>query len=394
MALDRNSDRIITKASRKAGENMFLAEVSKDNIVKAVSGLDVKDSEVVMILIGEDSIPDIEGLICDLNEKRIHFFGGIFPGVIHGESKSTKGAIIRTMPGIKKPAVVSIKEPDCIKIPDFTESLNLKSDKKYTAIILIDGMAPNIGLFLSEMLNKFGNSVNYFGGGAGYKSMKKDLCLFSSDGFFNNAAIVVLVKLEGSPGARHGWKKMMGPLVATRTDRNLISEFNWEKAFEVYREAVERDSGRKFSECDFYDIAKEYPLGLFREGCENIGRATVALTADGDIVCGGEVQGNAVVDILGGSKNSLIKAAQMAAEDCRAPSGRKICHCLVFDCISRALLLANEYSEELKAINRGVQHADNGEILEGALTLGEISSLGERYLEYLNLTTVVMVLYE
>lgn len=373
---------------------MFLAEVNRENIVKAVSLLDVKDDEVVMILIGEDGIPDIEGLTSDLNEKGICFFGGIFPGVIHGESKFTEGAIIRKMPGIVKPAVVYIKEPDSIKIPDFTGFHYMDSGAKYTAIILVDGMAPNIGLFLSEMLNKLGDSVNYFGGGAGYLSMKKDLCLFSSEGFFNNAAIVALVKLESCLGVRHGWKKMMGPLVATRTDRNLISEFNWENAFEVYREAVERDSGRLFSENDFYDIAKEYPLGLFREGCENIGRATVALTADGDIVCGGEVRGNAVVDILGGNKESLIRAAQMAAEDCRVPSGRSICHCLVSDCISRALLLGNEYPEELKAISRGARSADNREIPEGALTLGEISSLGERYLEYLNLTTVVMVLYE
>ncbi len=370
---------------------MFLAEVNRENIIKTVSRLDVKDNEVVMILIGEDSIPDIDGLISDLNENEICFFGGIFPGLIHGEVKSTEGAIILKMPGIEKPAVVSIKDPDCIRIPDFTELLSLESDQKYTAIILIDGMAPNKGLFLSEMLNKLGNSVNYFGGGSGYLSMKKDLCLFSSEGFINDAAIVFLVKLESCLGVRHGWKRMMGPLVATRTDRNLISEFNWENAFDVYRKAVEKDSGREFSESNFYDLAKEYPLGLFREGCENIGRATVALTADGDIVCGGEVHGNAVVDILGGKKESLIKAAQMAAEDCRVPEGRRICHCLVADCISRALLLENEYPEELKAISRGLQPAD---VPEGALTLGEISSLGEQYLEYLNLTTVVMVMYE
>ncbi len=373
---------------------MFLAEANRENIVKTVSGLDVKDNEVVMILIGEDSVPDIEGLICDLNEKGIFFFGGVFPGIIHGEAKSTEGAIIRKMPGIEKPVVVNIKEPDYIRIPDFTEFLKTKSDKKYTAIVLIDGMAPNKGLFLSDMLNRLGNSVNYFGGGAGYQSMKKDLCLFSSEGFFNDAAIVVLVKLESSLGVRHGWKKMMGPLVATRTDRNVISEFNWENAFEVYREEVERDSGRKFSEGNFYDLAKEYPLGLFSEGCENIGRATVALTANGDIVCGGEVHGNAVVNILGGNRKSLIKAAQMAAEDCRIPEGRRISHCLVADCISRALLLENDYPEELKAISRGIQPADSEEIPEGVLTLGEISSFGERYLEYLNLTAVVTVLYE
>ena len=370
---------------------MFLAEVNRENIVKTVSLLDAANNEVVMILIGEDSIPDIDGMICDLNEKGICFFGGIFPGLIHGESKSTDGAIISKMPGIEKPAVVSIKEPNLIKIPDFIELLSFESDKKHTAIILIDGMAPNIGLFLSEMLNRLGNSVNYFGGGAGYQSMKKDRCLFSSEGFVNDAAIVFLVKLKSCLGVRHGWKRMMGPLVATRTDRNVISEFNWENAFEVYREAVERDSGRKFSGNDFYDIAKEYPLGLFREGCENIGRATVALTDDGNIVCGGEVHSNAVVDILGGKKESLINAAQMAAEDCRVPEGSRISHCLVADCISRALLLENEYPEELKAISRGIQPAD---VPEGALTLGEISSIGEQYLEYLNLTTVVMVMYE
>ena len=84
----------------------------------------------------------------------------------------------------------------------------------------------------------------------------------------------------------------------------------------------------------------------------------------------------------------------MAAEDCRVPEGRRICHCLIFDCISRALLLDDEYPEELKAIIRGLRSAENREIPEGVLTLGEISSLGERFLEYLNLTTVVMALYE
>ena len=370
---------------------MFLPEVNRENIVNTVSRLDVKNNEVVMILIGEDCIPDINGMICDLNEKSICFFGGIFPGLIHGEVKSTEGAIICKMPGIGEPSIVSIKDPDRIQIPEFTELLSLESNIKYTAIILIDGMAPNKGLFLSEMLNRLGDSVNYFGGGAGFQNMKKDQCLFSSEGFIDDAAIVFLAKLESCLGVRHGWKRMMGPLVATRTDRNVICEFNWENAFEVYREAVEKDSGRKFSKSNFYDIAKEYPLGLFREGCENIGRATVALTDDGDIVCGGEVHGNAVVDILGGNRESLIRAAQMAAEDCRVPEGRRISHCLVSDCISRALLLENEYPEELKAISRGIQPAG---VPEGALTLGEISSFGERYLEYLNLTTVVMVMYE
>lgn len=373
---------------------MFFAEANRENIVGTVSQLDVKKDEVVMILLGEENIPDIDGMISDLNEMGIHFFGGIFPGLIHGESEHSKGAVIRKMPGILEPVAINIKNPDHIEIPDFTELLNSESRKKHTAIILIDGMAPNIGLFLSEMLNRLGNSVNYFGAGAGYRNMKKDLCLFSSEGFVNNSAIVVLVKLESCLGVRHGWKKIMGPLVATRTDRNVINEFNWENAFEVYREAVEKDSGKKFSENNFYDIAKEYPLGLFREGSEDIGRATVALTPDGAIVCGGEVHNNAVVYILGEKKESLIKSAQMAAEDCRIPEDRRICLCIVADCISRALLLESRFPEELKAISRGIQPACSDEIPEGILTLGEISSLGERYLEYLNLTTVVAVMYE
>lgn len=373
---------------------MFLTEANRENIVGAVSRLDAKDNEVVMILLGEKNIPDINGMISDLNEMGIHFFGGIFPGLIHGKSEHSKGAVIRKMPGIEKPAVINIENSDRIGIPDFTELLNSESGRKYTAIILLDGMAPNIGLFLSEMLNRLGNSVNYFGAGAGFRNMKKDLCLFSSEGFFNNAAIVVLVKLESCLGVQHGWKKIKGPLVATRTDRNVINEFNWENAFDVYREAVEKDSGRKFSEHNFYDIAREYPLGLFREGSEDTGRATVALTPDGDIVCGGEVHDNAVVYILGEKKASLIRAAQTAAEDCRIPENRRIRHCIVADCISRALLLEDEYSEELKAISRGILSTGSKEIPEGVLTLGEISSLGERYLEYLNLTTVVMVMYE
>lgn len=373
---------------------MYLAEADHNKIVSSISGMNLKNDEIVLILIGEKNTPDINRMITRLKEEKIYFIGGVFPGIIHDDKMFHEGAIIKKLPGIGKPEVIKISNPDEIRIPDFSEFKEMQDRKKYTAIVLIDGMAPNIFLFLSEMLNKLGDSVHYFGGGAGYQSMKRDSCVFTADGFIQDAAVVALVRFESTLGVRHGWEKLMGPLVVTQTDRNMICEFNWENAFEVYKEVIEREAGRTFTRNNFFDIAKGYPLGLYREGCEDIGRATVDVSDRGEIICGGEIHANAVVNILEGKKSSLISAARDAAETSCIPIGKKARHCLLADCISRSLLLENDFKEELEAIRGGIHDLAEDEVPEGILTLGEISSYGEKFLEFHNLTTVVMVMYE
>ena len=57
--------------------------------------------------------------------------------------------------------------------------------------------------------------------------------------------------------------KLGGPFIATKTNANIVEEINWKPAFEVYRELVEADSGASFDSQDFFDIAKDTPLGWY-----------------------------------------------------------------------------------------------------------------------------------
>ena len=64
----------------------------------------------------------------------------------------------------------------------------------------------------------------------------------------------------------------------------------------------------------------------------------------------------------------------------------------VADCISRSILLGDRFEEELEAIRSRFAVGLPGAPVIGALTLGEVSSVGDRYLEFLNKTCVVAAL--
>ncbi len=91
---------------------------------------------------------------------------------------------------------------------------------------------------------------------------------------------------------------------------------------------------------------------------------------------------------------ALVEAAGRAAADCLPARGKNITHCLVADCISRVLFLENKFSNELKTVKRQLMTIDQALVPVGVLTLGEISSYGEGYLEFFNKTIVVGVFYE
>lgn len=244
------------------------------------------------------------------------------------------------------------------------------------------------------MFNRLGNSVHYFGGGAGSLTLKQEPCLFTSGGFVQDAAIVAFIKLESNLGVRHGWERIMGPIVATKTRKNIIMELNWKNAFQVYRETVEGDSGKKLTTKNFFNIAKGYPFGIHKEGMEDIVRDPIAVTEKDELICVGEVPENSALSILKGKKTSLIHAASQAADDCLHIGAGTIRQSFIVDCISRVIYLEKDFAKELETVNHKIHSVDDRHTPSGILTLGEISSYGEGFLEFFNKTIVVGILYE
>ncbi|MFK7834105.1 MAG: FIST C-terminal domain-containing protein, partial [Winogradskyella sp.] len=97
---------------------------------------------------------------------------------------------------------------------------------------------------------------------------------------------------------------------------------------------------------------------------------------------------NTLVDILNGSENSLIEAAKNAALESLkfAEKPRKA---IIIDCISRILFLEDNFEKELNAITATIRDRFPDVSIGGALTLGEISSYGEGFLEFYNKTVVI-----
>jgi hypothetical protein len=148
---------------------------------------------------------------------------------------------------------------------------------------------------------------------------------------------------------------------------------------------VEHAAGRRFTDENFFELAKCYPFGINRLGGEKIVRDPIKLREDGALVCVGEVPAESFVDILTGDVPSLTNAARKAlalSEDAyRGPADQKIV--LFMDCISRVLFLGEEFEQEIEAV-----YQENVPLI-GALTLGEIANSRRDYLAFYNKTAVV-----
>jgi len=369
---------------------MYLPKASTEAILAALPRLPLLPGEALIIWLAEKNLPPVLPLIEALNQRKINFAGGIFPEVIHGKRKHEEGAVIFSLPVRGKPLLFSGLDREEIIYPDLSEY----SRDGSTALIIVDGCAPRISSFLSGLYQRLGGSVHYFGAGAGFYDLRRRPCLLIPEGFFADAAVITFITLPSILGVRHGWKKITGPLVANKTRDNVITELNWKTAFSIYRSVVESHSGRKFEGDNFYSLSLNFPFGIYKEGAEDVVREVVSFDPRGALTCGGDIPENTVLNILTARKEDIIAAARRAARDCRIPKGSQPRPCLIAECVSRSLFLDREMERELAVINQNIPCSREKIPPEGVLSLGEISSPGEGYLEFYNKTVVIGEFYE
>jgi hypothetical protein len=184
-------------------------------------------------------------------------------------------------------------------------------------------------------------------------------------------------------GVHHGWEFLEGPFVATSSEKNILKQINYENAFEFYIEAVERDSGIKFTNDNFFDLAKSYPLGIVPYSGDIIVRDPIA--KDGDsLVLVGTMPENSVIQILKGENDKLIDAAKVAASEATKGDKQKNMTIMI-DCISRVLFLEDSFVKEIDSVSEVIGETS----LIGALTLGEIANKSNKYIDFYNKTCVI-----
>ncbi|GAB4446596.1 MAG: hypothetical protein Kow0031_29250 [Anaerolineae bacterium] len=323
-----------------------------------------------------------------LQELPVPVFGGIFPELIYQQDKLTKGTIVAGLTVTPNVQVISGLSDMSVDYEAILDDKIPDLGRAKTMFVFVDGLSQRISALIDSLFNIFGLEVNYIGGGAGSLSFVQKPCLFTRQGLIQDSAVLALAELKSGVGVSHGWRTISGPFKVTEADRNIIKSLDWQPAFEVYRQVVEKASDQTFTGNNFFEIAKGFPFGINKLGAEKIVRDPIQVTPEGGLVCVGEVPPESFVDILSGNLNSLVDAAsnalflgQEAFGGDPTPQTN-----LFIDCISRVLFLEDDFSLELAAV------ASQNTPMIGALTLGEIANSGKDYLEFYNKTAVIGVL--
>ena len=311
-----------------------------------------------------------------IKESSLQCYGAIFPEIIYGKHHYKTGLI----------AVELLTQPLCIENIDDTQKLKQykkELEDKESLFVAVDGLSASIDSFLFSLFEVINEECLLFGGGAGKMTLQQENVIFTPEGIYKDAALLVDLKSKISLGVKHGWEQLKGPFVATSSNKNILEKIDYNNAFDTYKKIVEEDSGLKFTQDNFFELSKSYPLGIITLDNEVIVRDPI-MQENGSLVLVGAMPQNSVISILKGKKENLLFAARDAAkfalEEQEFPD-------LIFmvDCISRVLYLEDAFEQEIASVQEITGHIP----LLGVLSLGEIANSSKNYIDFYNKTCVV-----
>lgn len=335
----------------------------------------LNNSEKIFILIAEYTQFNFE----DFKNYNGEILGGIVPFVIYNNEFYNKGII-----------ACSLETNSELMLVEDLNYINDNSsffENRNSFFVLLDGMSPNITNFLENLFERVSSKAQIIGGGAGKITFNNDPVIFSKEKIYTNAAIIIASTKILHTKIGSGWEYLAGPFLSTISDKNIIKTLNFKKSFDVYTEVVEKDCGIKFTDDNFFDIAKSYPLGITKFDNQIIIRDLISIDEQNHMVLVSDVPQNTSINILKGEKPNLIKSSGNAVKELLAEiNSDKKQDVVLFNCIARAIYLGDSFTDELNEIK---SHMKDNTTLFGALTLGEIVNNRDEYISYYNKSCIV-----
>lgn len=305
--------------------------------------------------------------------------GAIFPQVIYGATNYNEGIVaIKIAPSTHVYFFPSIQSIDNTL---YKEHIN-------SVFTIVDGLSVHLESFLEKFFEYIPEQSKMIGGGSGKLTLKQEPVIFDGHNFHQDAALLIASSAPIGIGVEHGYESLIGPFIASQTEGHTLKKINYKNAFDVYKNAVEEYSKFRFDEHNFFDISKNFPLGIVRFAKDFIVRDPIY--TDGEAIqLVGNLDQNSVISILIADKDKLIHAAYKAACTSTHFSHNDYPQTIIVDCISRFLFLGESFHEELEAIASAYP---KGTPLWGMLSLGEIANANQDSIEFYNKTCVVRTL--
>ena len=364
---------------------MYIPFDSPDQVLAALGAAAPPDC-LWCLCVADRHAEELPQLLGRLRARDMRAVGGLFPGLITAAVRHDSGIVAFALPAGSHVADAAIGA-DGVHWRRPLPALEAAS--WCSATVLVDCIAPSISALLEELFDHCGERLSYVGAGAGYRDLRPAPAIFTEAGLAPESALVVLTAEQTAVAVRHGWRRIEGPYVASRTRGNVIQELNWEPAGSFYRNRVTAQDERYRGRPVFPDLNARYPLSIGKQGGEDVIRDPIRITDDDEIVVLSDVTENAVMYLVTASAESLVEAAGEAVLSCG--DGFEASRCFVSDCYSRALLLGDDFERELRVVSEA---ADRGVPVEGVLALGEIASDGRQKLELFNKTFAIAVVHE
>jgi hypothetical protein len=316
-------------------------------------------------------------------------FGGIYPKLIYKHQVMSIGSIII---GFQQKTEVFIvnqlsklttdkKLEQAIEEALFEQS---KPTNNGSFLIFYDALINNIEPFINCLFDCLEHHIKIIGGGAGNLEFKQKPCIFTNQGLLTDAIQLVSLENKIITSATHGWQILQGPFLVSESKEQTILSLNYSPAFDIYKEAIENVSDYTFNDDNFFNIAKNFPLGIEDINNQLVVRDPI-VTHDGHIQCVGSIPVNSMVYLLKGSIDTLIASAKQAAITATKNVDDDFSSTMVFDCISRVLYMEDEFCQELEVIAEQC----SAQTFFGVLSLGEIANSQSGAIKLLNKSTVI-----
>lgn len=261
--------------------------------------------------------------------------------------------------------------------------LGFKNIRRDVSVIFSDGLINSGSDLISGLQERLGISFPLVGASASDNLAFKKTSVYFKNEALSDAACGIMLggKLNFGLGAKHGWKCLGKPHIVTRSAGNVVNEIDDAPAVRIYEDYFARNKAELKKELKRISIL--YPIGMHLAGeDEYLLRNISSIEEDGSIVFQGNIPQDSRIRLMIGTKETCLEAARQAVEEAKKGLFGKPCKfALVFDSVSRYILLGRRANKELEIIKEGF--GKNTPII-GLYTYGEQAPL--RAINYLGKT--------